>query len=629
MCAIAGIVDAKSNIEEGKLLSMLDAMTLRGPDDEGTFVDGNVGLGHRRLSIIDIDSGHQPMTIDDGNIVIVFNGEIYNFQEIKADLSTKFGVSFKTSSDTEVILYAYEYLGIEGCLGILEGMFAFAIYDKRLAKVYVARDRYGEKPLYYRNHEGRFTFASELKAFRPSSEKYEMDRTALNLFLTLTYIPAPYTIYEGIHKMLPGHYFEISLDGEINDHLYYDVKEEHKIFITDKEEALSTIRNLLTDSVKKRMISDVPMGAFLSGGIDSSIVCCLMTQLSNAPINTFSIGFKEKDYDESKRAEIVAKHIHSNHTKYILDYSDVLDILNDIILYYDEPFGDSSIIPSYYVAKLASEKVKVVLTGDCADELFGGYEKYLAHYYASKYKRIPSVIRAIFERLVNACPITPLTNNLLRKLKKVVRNSNHTGFDLYYDMLCLGFVDDTRKAVLNASYYKDVKSLYEKQWKSLSNDNSSYLLQEQMMDVKGVLEGQMFVKVDRACMHVSLENRAPFIDRRIVNLAMNLEDRLKINGRNKKLILKEAFKDILPKETLKFKKAGFGVPVDYWFRNELKGELMSFIDKDFLEKQGIFNYHYIKEMADAHINGKENYKGPLWNFYIFQKWYTQIYKQES
>lgn len=629
MCAIAGIIDFNKGVEEGPLLSMLDTMKLRGPDDIGSYVGGNVGLGHRRLSIIDVESGHQPMSIDNGSYVVVFNGEIYNFKEIRANLSKNYNVVFNTNSDTEVLLYAYKFLGINGCLDVLEGMFAFVIYDKQQSKVFVARDRYGEKPLYYSNHDGRFSFASELKAFRPSSDKYAINISALNLYLTLTYIPAPYTIYEGISKMLPGHYFEISLDGNISDHIYYDVHKEHKQFIIDKDNAVLSVRTLLMDSVKKRMISDVPMGAFLSGGIDSSIVCCLMSQLSTEPVNTFSIGFKEKDYDESKRAEIVAKHIHSNHTKYILDYSDVLDILDDIILYYDEPFGDSSIIPSYYVAKLASEKVKVVLTGDCADELFGGYEKYLAHYYASKYKRIPSVIRAIFERLVNACPITPRTNNLLRKLKKVVRNSNHTGFDLYYDMLSLGFVDDTRKAVLNASYYKDVKSLYEKQWKSLSNDNSSYLLQEQMMDVKGVLEGQMFVKVDRACMHVSLENRAPFIDRRIVNFAMNLEDRLKINGRNKKLILKEAFKDILPKDTLKFKKAGFGVPVDYWFRNELKGELMSFIDKDFLEKQGIFNYHYIKEMADAHINGKENYKGSLWNFYVFQKWYTQIYKQES
>lgn len=629
MCAIAGIVDAKSNVDESHILSMLDAMTLRGPDDEGAFFDVNVGLGHRRLSIIDLEFGHQPMYIDDGNVVIVFNGEIYNFQEIKANLSLKYGIGFKTSSDTEVILHAYKYLGIEGCLGILEGMFAFAIYDKRLAKVFVARDRFGEKPLYYINNEGRFMFASELKAFRPSSENYTIDRIALNLFLTLTYIPAPYTIYEGIHKMLPGHYFEISLDGEIEDHLYYDVKDEHKEYVTNQENAISTVRNLLIDSVKKRMISDVPMGAFLSGGIDSSIVCCLMNQLSNTPINTFSIGFKEKDYDESKRAEIVAKHIHSNHTKYILDYLDVLDILDDIILYYDEPFGDSSIIPSYYVAKLASEKVKVVLTGDCADELFGGYEKYLAQYYASNYKRIPSIIRTIFERLVKVCPITSRTNNLLRKLKKVVRNSNHTGFDLYYDMLCLGFVDDSRKAVLNAGYYMDVRSLYEKRWNSTANNGSSYLLQEQMMDIKGVLEGQMFVKVDRACMHTSLENRAPFIDRRIVNFAMNLEDKLKIDGSNKKYILKEAFKDILPKQTLKFKKAGFGVPVDYWLRNELRGELISFIDKDFLEKQGIFNYHFIKDLAEAHINGKDNFKGALWNFFVFQKWYTKIYKTES
>jgi asparagine synthase (glutamine-hydrolysing) len=629
MCAIVGYIDYKKTVEERYLLSMMDTMVLRGPDDKGTYVNGNVGLGHRRLSIIDVKSGHQPMSIDNGNIVIVFNGEIYNFQEIRDDLSKTGGIEFNTTSDTEVILYAYKCWGIEGCLEHLEGMFAFAIYDKNQAKVYVARDRYGEKPLYYSNTEGSFIFASELKAFHPSSAKYVIDKIALNLYLTLNYIPAPYTIYEGISKMLPGHYYEITMDGDVIDHLYYDVRNEHHGYINDEEKAIENVRGLLKDSVRKRMISDVPMGAFLSGGIDSSIVCCLMSQLSNEPINTFSIGFKEKDYDESERAEIIAKHIKSNHTKFVLDYSDVIDILDDIILYYDEPYGDSSSIPSYYVAKLASEKVKVVLTGDCADELFGGYDKYLAQYYANKYKKCPLVIRKMFESLVNICPITPMTNEILRKIKKVIRNSEHTGFDLYYDMLGLGFVDENRKNVLNKEYFKDIRSLYEKKWNSISSDEFTYLLHEQLMDAKGVLEGQMFVKVDRACMHVSLENRAPFIDRRIVNLALNLDDHLKIKGNNKKYILKEAFKDILPSETLKFKKSGFGVPVDYWFRNELKNELMNFINKEFLERQGIFDYQAIKEMADAHLSGKENNKGALWNFYVFQKWYTKIYKRAS
>lgn len=296
----------------------------------------------------------------------------------------------------------------------------------------------------------------------------------------------------------------------------------------------------------------------------------------------------------------------------------------DIILYYDEPYADSSAIPSYYVAELAKEKVQVVLTGDCADELFGGYEKYLADYYVKKYKRIPKIFRTLFEALIARCPITPRTNTFLRQAKKVIRNSHASGFDLYYNMMCLGFNDNARKQLMNSKQYDDIKGIYKKVWDDIPS-SYTYLQKEQLMDSKGVLEGDMFPKMDRACMHVSLENRAPFIDKRIYHLALNLSNNLKINGTNKKYLLKEAFKDILPEETLKFKKSGFGVPVDYWFRNELKGELQQLLGKDLIEKQGLFNYDYVKMIFDDHINGKENYKFQLWNLFVFQKWYTKIY----
>lgn len=625
MCAISGIIDFKDNVNVQLLKEMTDKMAQRGPDEEGVYVDAHVGLGHRRLSIIDVKSGQQPMSVDNENYVIVYNGETYNFREIKANLQ-KEGVSFKTESDTEVILQAYRNWGIERCLDTIEGMWAFAIYDKKQQKVILARDRYGEKPLYYQQKEDKILFASELKAFQPNALNNVIDETALNLFLSLCYIPAPYTIYKGIKKMVPGHYFEINInDGCIVDHQYYDVRNGFESTISDRKKSSESIRNLLIDSVKKRMISDVPMGAFLSGGIDSSIVCCLMSKLSKQPINTFSIGFKEKDYDETQRALIVANHIHSNHTQFTLDYSDVLSVLDDIILYYDEPYGDSSAIPSYYVAKLAKEKVSVVLTGDCADELFGGYEKYLANYYVKKYTKVPKLIRKIFELLISVCPITPYTNNLLRKIKKVIRNSHLSGFELYYNMMSLGCSDNQRKMLLKADLYKDVKSIYAKMWETIPK-HLSYLQKEQVMDIKGVLEGDMFPKMDRACMHVSLENRAPFIDRRIAGFALNLADDLKICGKLKKVLLKDAFKDILPQETLSFKKSGFGVPVDYWFKNELKEELLKLIDKEFIDQQGLFNYDYLNKIVDNHMKGRENYKSLLWNIFVFQKWYTKIYK---
>ena len=605
---------------------MSDRMTLRGPDNGDVFIGSNVGLAHRRLSIIDLSTGNQPMTVGGGNVVIVYNGEVYNFKKLRDELIL-LGHTFQSTSDTEVVARCYLEYGIEGCLSRLEGMFAFAIYDKTKQKVFIARDRYGEKPLYYYEDDHAFCFASELKAFAPSLEKFNIDETALNLFLTLSYIPAPYTIYKGVHKLQQGCYMEFDEQGIYQIHQYYNpVDEIGKERGDSYKEAIEKLKSLLTDSVRQRMVSDVPMGAFLSGGIDSSIICCLMASLSDKPINTFSIGFDERDYDESDRAEAVAKHIGSNHKKFILHYNDVLDILDDIIDYYDEPFGDSSAIPSYYVAKLAHEDVKVVLTGDCADELFGGYEKYLAEYYSEKYQKLPKFVRKGFEKIVNAVPLNDYTNNGLRKAKKVILYSKDTGFDLYYDMLCLGFNDKERGNLLKPEFYTDIKKNYKEFYDSLPN-TTTYLQKEQVIDVYRVLEGQMFPKVDRACMHNSLENRAPFIDSGIVDFALNLPDEFKIEGNNKKKILKDAFRDILPKETLEFSKRGFGAPVDHWFRNEVKEELSTLLGKEVIEKQAIFNYEYIVKLIEEHISGKEDHKGMLWNLFVFQKWYLKNKKQ--
>lgn len=627
MCAISGIIGFNNYlIDIMELTKMSDRMTLRGPDSGGVFVDGYVGLAHRRLSIIDLSTGNQPMSIENENIFIVYNGEVYNFKQLREEL-VSLGHSFQSTSDTEVVARCYLEYGIEGCLSRLEGMFAFAIYDKTKKKVYIARDRYGEKPLYYYEDNHAFYFASELKAFAPSLEKINIDETALNLFLTLSYIPAPYTIFRGVHKLQQGCYMEFDEQGKYQIHQYYNpVDNIGKNRDESYKEALGKLKTLLTDSVKQRMVSDVPMGAFLSGGIDSSIICCLMASLSDKPINTFSIGFDERDYDESDRAEAVAKHIGSNHRRFILHYNDVLDILDDIIAYYDEPFGDSSAIPSYYVAKLAHENVKVVLTGDCADELFGGYEKYLAEYYSEKYQKLPKLMRRGFEKIVNAVPLNDYTNNGLRKAKKIIQYSKDKGLDLYYDMLCLGFNDDERGSLLKPEYYTDIKKNYKEFYDSLPN-STTYLQKEQVIDVYRVLEGQMFPKVDRACMHNSLENRAPFIDSGIVDFALNLPDEFKIEGNNKKKILKDAFRDILPKETLEFSKRGFGVPVDHWFRNELKEELSTLLSEEVIMKQGIFNYEYIAQLLEEHISGKENHKGMLWNLFVFQKWYLKNKKQ--
>lgn len=626
MCAISGIINLNGgSVDQGTLRHMSDRMALRGPDDSGVFIDGSVGLAHRRLSIIDVETGGQPMIIDNGNIVIVFNGEIYNFQKIREDLE-KEGCKFTTKSDTEVVARAYKQYGIEKCLNLLEGMFAFAIFDKNIDKVFIVRDKLGEKPLLYYQDNENFYFASELKAFDPSLKKFTIDKMALNLYMSIVYIPAPYTIYNEVRKLMPGHYIEFEKDGSFTIKEYYDViKENLDNPGDDYETAKMKLRVMVEDSVRSRMVSDVPMGAFLSGGIDSSIISTVMSKLSDKPVNTFSIGFEQKEYDETERAQLIAKKIGSNHTQFTLRYSDVLDILDDIITYYDEPYGGSSAIPSYYVAKLAAKDVKVVLTGDCADELFGGYEKYLADYYTKRYKHIPNLLRRPFEWCVYHTPANSTTNLFLRKAKKVIKSAKDTGFELYYDFLCTGFNDNERAQLIREDCYVGTRQYYQDMYNKL-NPSWSFLQKQQMMDVGRVLEGQMFVKVDKACMHVSLENRAPFIDSKIMKYALSMNDEYKIMGRNKKRILKDAFSDILPADTLQFAKRGFSVPVDHWLKNELKDELMNVCSKEFIEKQGLFKYDYIKDIIDRHVSGKDNCKNQLWNLYVFQKWYQKAMK---
>lgn len=620
MCAITGIFCSDGSIDSSEIERMCERMSLRGPNHQGTFFSEGVCLGHRRLSILDLNTGDQPLYSSDKSIVIVFNGEIYNYKKLKQELENK-GHIFSTKTDTEVILYGYKEYGIEGILKKLEGMYAFALYDILSKNLFVARDKFGEKPLYYIDQGSTFKFASELKAFAPHLANYHIDNTALNYFFTLTYIPAPYTIYKEIKKMEAGTYVHIDSNGQKRYKCYFSLQEEieQKISTLSFHEAKLKVRELLTDSVRRRMVADVPMGAFLSGGIDSSIICCLMNQLSKEPINTFSIGFKEKNYDESERARIVAKHIKSNHTEFILDYKDVLDILDDIILYYDEPFGDSSAIPSFYVAKLAREKVKVVLTGDCADEIFGGYEKYLGYYYIEKYRKYPPFIRKGFERIIDAIPYLSVTSPWLSKIKKVTQNAERSDFEIHYNLMSLGFHDEERKKLFAHGYYQDIKQEIEKEYDIYSEYSS--LLREQLVDIRYVLEGDMFTKVDRACMHNSLENRAPFIDSAVTGLALSLPSSYKIKGRNKKYILKEAFKDLLPKQTLQYSKRGFGVPVDYWFKNELKNELASLLQKDLIEKQGIFDFDEVQKLFRDHLDGKANNKSKLWNLFVFQKWH--------
>ena len=621
MCGIIGAYINKSNdLDVEKFNIIRDKLSYRGPDSGGTFNHNNIFLGHRRLSIIDLDTGNQPMFDAKGEISIVFNGEIYNFLTIKEELKT-LGVIFKTNSDTEVILEGYLAWGLEDCLKRLEGMYAFSIWDNQKKKLFVVRDKFGEKPLYYTQDENGVYFASELKAIVPFIYKTKISKKALNLFFSLTYIPAPYTIYENVFKLEPGYFLEIS-DSGVQEKQFYNLLEQfeeadkHKI--QSYEEAKKQLRDLLFESVRLRMVSDVPLGAFLSGGIDSSIVSAIMSNVSEKPVNTFSIGFKEKAYDESERAKLVADHIQSNHHVYFVDHNDLLGIVDETLSYFDEPFGDSSAIPSMIVAKKARENVTVVLTGDCADELFGGYEKYLAKHYTDKYNAYPKIARKAFESFVKLIPHANATNHTLRKMKKVITSASLQPDEQYKQLCSLGYNVEEKSKLLKPNFAEDVSQHITKYFNERSGDELSKTFYS---DVKLVLEGDMLTKVDRACMLNSLEARVPFLDSKIVEFSARLPHEFKILVTDKKKILKETFADLLPEEALTFSKKGFGIPIRIWFQKELKEELLSLLSEDFLICQNIFNISYVNKIVEEHMSNKENHSSKLWQLFVFQKWY--------
>ena len=621
MCGINGFIlnkpeSDKKNIDVVKQMNSF--IVYRGPDDEGIYANDKTALGMRRLSIIDLSTGNQPIFNEDRTKVIVFNGEIYNFISNREELIKK-GHTFTTHSDTEVVLHSYEEYGVD-CLSKLNGMFAFAIYDMNEKSLFIGRDRAGEKPLYYYKDNDKLVFASELKSIiKVFDIKKEINKKAINTYFSLTYIPAPMTIFEGINK-LDAASFLVYKNNELIIQKYWDIKQDESKIIKDYEICKKKVRDCLFDSVEKKMISDVPLGAFLSGGIDSSIIVGTMAKISKKPIETFTIGFHNKDFDESKKADVVAKFNKTNHHLHYVDYSDAINYIDTILTTFDEPFADSSSIPTYFVSKFAAEHVKVVLTGDGGDELFGGYSKYLVNYYTDMYKTIPKFLRKnLFEKLINNIPDK---HSLVRKIKKVISSQNEATFSKRKNLMMLG-IKDTQK-LLNKQYYEEnaldfIDSAY--------NNNSMLdeLSRTLYTDVKVVLEGDMLTKVDRMSMLNSIESRVPLLDKNMIELAFNIPSEYKIKGIQQKIILKEVFSDFLPSEILLKGKQGFGVPIGEWFKGPLKNELLKLISPDFIAEQNIFNYEYIEKLFDDHIKEKSNNAFQLWTLFVFQNWYLKYY----
>jgi asparagine synthase (glutamine-hydrolysing) len=622
MCGIGGYFGEGNN----EILDrMIDSVTYRGPDDRGTIVSGKVGLGQRRLSIIDLSSGgHQPISNEEGDIHIVFNGEIYNFKSLKSELKKQH--TFKGSSDTEVILHLYEEIG-EEVFEKLSGMFAIAIFDERNNKLILSRDRMGKKPLYWYMKNGNFLFGSELKVLmqHPKFEKV-IDTISLNKYFTYEFVPTPGTIFKDAYKLEPGSY--LVWDGNnINKKIFWEPKFSPKE--ASFEESILELDAKLSSAVESRLVSDVPVGIFLSGGIDSSAVAYYAKKASKTNIKTFSIGFKEKSFDESQYAREVADYLKTDHYEKILSIDECVNILNEIGEVLDEPMADPSIIPTYLLSKFTREKVTVALGGDGGDELFCGYDTFFAHKFSGVYELAPESVREkVIKPLVNIIPTSFSNMSLDFKLKKFV--NDFSGNKHYRNQRWLSpFSHEERSKLFNSVVWKKLSE--ENEFSDIdrylsNNDSNDFfdeltLLHQRLYMMDGVL-----VKVDRASMMNSLEVRAPFLDKEVVDLANHMPTDFKLKGFERKYVLKELMKDKLPKEIVYRKKKGFGMPIGEWLQGELKPLLEDVLSEENIKKMNIFNYDYIRYLLDNHYSGKQDNRKQIWSVLIFALWWRKWLK---
>ena len=631
MCGISGFVDFKKCIDKNTLIKMTDILHHRGPDCGGySFLklqNANIGLGHRRLSVLDLsDHGRQPMKFDD--IEIVYNGEVYNFEEIKSELQNN-GYDFNSHTDTEVILKAYHKWGVE-CVHKFNGMFALAIFDKKKQKLYLLRDRSGIKPLFWYQKESTILFASELKSFHQYEHfNKDIDTQALGLFLRYQYIPQPYCIFKYCKKLKAGCYLEIDLlNKKVSEHKYWDVIDFYnkpKLKISEKE-AIYECEKLLIDAFEYRMISDVPVGIFLSGGYDSSLVCALLQTNRTKKLKTFTIGFYEKGYDESAYASKVAQYLGCDHTDYYCTQKDALKIIPDLPFIYDEPFADASAIPTTLVSSLARKSVTVSLSADGGDEIFAGYDKYArALGYRNLFAKFPNLLKTPAIAFLNS--INPEHIPLLNKTYN---------FKTRYEKTKLMLKSKSGAEILNhtSSYFtiSQIDRLLKKDFLDpktdfdqtpLLNDNNDEIDKMMAIDYKTYLSDDILTKIDRATMSVSLEGREPFLDYRIVEFAARLPSEYKYKNAVKKHILKEITHKYLPKEIMDRPKMGFGVPIYEWLKDELKEYFLTYLDEKRLSEEGIFNVKEIIFLRDRYLNGQKADVDRLWSILMFEMWYEK------
>lgn len=615
MCGLLGIVDYTKTLNIDTFGKMLDSMKHRGPNDEGIKVFSDTVysllLGHKRLSILDLSQkGHQPMIYE--NLAIIYNGEVYNFKEIQQELLRN-GYDFDSDSDTEVILKAYHCWGVKS-VNKFRGMFAFAIYEFDKQKIIIFRDRVGVKPLYYSITDNEFMFSSELKPFLnyPAFNK-NIDFESMSSYLYFGYIHGPRTIFSSAKKLLPGHYLKFDLvSRELTIDCYWDVTDYFGNKKLENEDVVNELEAIIVESFNLRKIANVPIGTFLSGGIDSSLVTAILQKNSDSPINTFTIGFEDKSYDESSYARDVADYLGTNHTERICTKDDALEIIKTLPSIFDEPFADSSAIPTILASKLAKEKVSVVLSGDGGDELFCGYSSYsLMEKRFSLISNIPfkNSIRSFFN-------FVPIPSILLNGINEKI----YTKIMRFKSVLEQDDVATAFKASGSVFCKNEIKSLmsYNFSIKKESFVKTSQLEKMMIADFKGYLPDDLLVKVDRATMSVSLEGREPLLDHKIIEFAASMN----ISQKKNKKILKEILERYIPEELFLRKKQGFGIPINSWLRNDLKYLLEEYLSEDRLMRYGFFDPNYVSDLLQL-FYAEKNDDRKIWTLLMFQMWYAE------
>ncbi|MBA4123709.1 MAG: asparagine synthase (glutamine-hydrolyzing) [Acidobacteria bacterium] len=646
MCGIVGWANLNSNsspneADEMLLRAMCAKIKHRGPDSEGVFLSESVALGMRRLSVIDLYTGAQPVFNEDRAISVVMNGEIYNFQELQKDLEQR-GHKFFTHTDTEVLPHLYEEHGVL-MVEKLNGMFAFALWDSRRKKLFMARDRFGEKPLYYGVFAGKLFFASELKALLAHADvETRINFQALRQYLAFDYVPAPLSIYQGIFKLPAAHSLTLE-NGEIRIERYWNLSFQKRQPTPSVEEAAEELRALLADATKMRFMSDVPLGVLLSGGVDSSSIAAFAQQFSSQPVKTFSIGFDEASFDESHFARQVATHLGTEHYEDILSVDKAADLLPEIATWLDEPLADASILPTFLLSRFARSEVTVALGGDGGDEIFAGYPWYYAHKMAERYEKIPRFLRQnFFESIVNNLPTG--TKNMpfdfmAKRFIKALANQDlvarhHSFFGSFTISEQENLLTDAVKSQNGADIYGEARR-WLKTWDSdnlidsgNAIDSDNVIERMLFLDMKFYLAENILTKIDRASMAVSLEVRSPFLDPRIAEFSASLPRDYKLNcnsakfafGNTGKFILKKAVAPLLPDSVTKRRKKGFVIPVAAWLKGKLNPLACDLLAPERIKKQGLFNPTFVNKLLTEHETGKANHFKTLWTLLIFQLW---------